>query len=243
MLKRVSLELGGKNPYVVFADAGMPEALDTAVRAGFSNQGQICLCGSRVLVERGLYKDFLTGLVERARGLRIGDPMDEGTQFGALVSRQHLERVDSYVKLARELGGTVHCGGGRVAPEKLPERCRGGYFYEPTVISGLSPECRVEQEEIFGPVVTVSAFDSEEQALKLANGTPYGLAATFWTKDAARLHRFAAGLDAGIVWANCWMVRDLRTPFGGMKQSGVGREGGEEAIRFFTEASSVCVRV
>ncbi len=242
MLKRVSLELGGKNPYVVFADAKMPDALDTAAHAAFTNQGQICLCGSRVLVERARFKEFLAGLVDRARALKIGDPMDPATQFGALASRQHLEKVDSYVKLARELGGTVHCGGGPVAASKLPERCRGGFFYEPTVISGLDPACRVEQEEIFGPVVTVTPFDSEEEALRLANGTEYGLAATFWTSDSSRIARFGAGLDAGIIWANCWLVRDLRAPFGGMKQSGVGREGGEEAIKFFTEASNVCVR-
>ena len=241
MLKRVSLELGGKNPYLVFADAAMPDALDTAARAAFSNQGQICLCGSRFLVERPIYDQFLSGLITRAKALRIGDPLDAATQFGALVSRQHLEKVDSYVRLARELGGQVHCGGAPIPAPRLPEDCRMGYFYPPTIITGLDPACRVEQEEIFGPVVTVSAFDAEEEALRLANGTPYGLAATFWTNNAARLHRFAAGLEAGIVWANCWMVRDLRTPFGGMKQSGVGREGGEEAIRFFTETSNICV--
>jgi aminomuconate-semialdehyde/2-hydroxymuconate-6-semialdehyde dehydrogenase len=196
-----------------------------------------------MLVERPLLKDFTAGLVERARALKIGDPMDPATQFGALVSRQHLDKVDSYVRLARELGGTVHGGGGPVPSAALPERCRGGFFYQPTVISGLDPACRVEQEEIFGPVVTVMPFDSEEEALRLANGTPYGLAATFWTGNPARIPRFAAGLQAGIIWANCWMVRDLRVPFGGMKQSGVGREGGEEALRFFTEPRNVCVRV
>lgn len=243
LLKRISLELGGKNPFLVFADAQMPEALDTAARAAFSNQGQICLCGSRVLVERPLYRDFLDGLTARARALKLGDPTDPATQFGALTSRAHLERVDSYVKAARELGGTIHCGGEPVAAAELPDRCRAGFFYGPTVISGLPCDCRVEQEEIFGPIVTISAFDSEEHAVRLANGTPYGLAATLWTQDASRLHRIAAALDAGIVWANCWMIRDLRTPFGGMKQSGVGREGGEEALKFFTEAKNVCIRV
>jgi aminomuconate-semialdehyde/2-hydroxymuconate-6-semialdehyde dehydrogenase len=243
MLKRVSLELGGKNPYLVFADADLPAAMDTAARAAFSNQGQICLCGSRFLVERAVYDQFLAGLIERAKALKIGDPADPATQFGALVSRTHLEKVDSYVKLARELGGTVHCGGAPVPAASLPERCRAGYFYPPTIITGLDPACRVEQEEIFGPVVSVTPFDSEEQAIALANGTAYGLAATFWTRDAARLARVGATLDAGIVWANCWMLRDLRTPFGGTKQSGVGREGGEEALRFFTESTNVCVRV
>lgn len=241
MLKRISLELGGKNPYIVFADAEMPAALETAVRAGFSNQGQICLCGSRMLVERPLYDAFLRQLVDRANSLAIGDPMEPATQFGALASRAHLEKVDSYVRLARDLGGTVHCGGGPVPPSSLPARCRGGYFYQPTIISGLDPACRVEQEEIFGPVVTVTPFDSEAEALRLANGTPYGLAATFWTRDAARIDRVASQLQAGIIWANCWMIRDLRTPFGGMKQSGVGREGGDEALKFFTEARNVCV--
>lgn len=243
MLKRVSLELGGKNPYLVFADAPMPDALDTAVRAAFSNQGQICLCGSRILVERPIYRDFLDGLITRARAIRIGDPADPATQHGALVSRAHLDKVDGYVRMARDLGGTVHCGGAPIPPTDLPDRCRNGFFYPPTVISGLTPDCRVEQEEIFGPVVTVAPFDTDEQALQLANGTPYGLAATLWTSNTARAHRIAAALDAGIIWVNCWMLRDLRTPFGGMKQSGVGREGGEEALRFFTEPKNVCLRV
>ena len=244
--KRLSLELGGKNPFVIFDDAeleGEDGAIATAARAAFTNQGQICLCGSRLLVQRGVFERVLAGLVERARGLKIGDPLDEGTQFGALTSRPHLEKVRSYAKLARELGGKVHCGGDVVDPAKLPERCRGGLFFEPTVISGLERGCRVEQEEIFGPVVSVQAFEDEAKAMELANCTPYGLAASIWTRDASRLHRAAAAVNAGIVWANCWMVRDLRTPFGGMKQSGVGREGGQEAMKFFTEPKAVTVRV
>lgn len=243
MLKRVSLELGGKNPFIIFDDAEMPGAIDAAARAAFTNQGQICLCGSRLLVHERVFDRVLTGLVERASALRIGDPLDAATQFGALVSLPHLEKVESYVKLAAHLGGTVHCGGRRVGSERLPERCAKGYYFEPTVISGLDPACRVEQEEIFGPVVTLQRFREEEEALAIANGTPYGLAATVFTRDTARAHRIAANVDAGIVWVNCWMVRDLRTPFGGMKQSGVGREGGVEALRFFTEAKNVCVRV
>jgi aminomuconate-semialdehyde/2-hydroxymuconate-6-semialdehyde dehydrogenase len=241
MFKRLSLELGGKNPFVVFADARMPAALDTAARAAFTNQGQICLCGSRVLVERPLYADFVAGLVERAGALRIGDPLESGTQMGALVSRAQLEKVDSYVHAARELGGQILCGGGPVAPGDLPQRCRAGFFYRPTVIAGLDPSCKVEQEEIFGPVVTAQPFDTEEEALSLANGTCYGLAATLWTSDLTRAHRFAAGLEAGIIWVNTWMHRDLRTPFGGMKQSGVGREGGWEAVKFFTEPRNICI--
>lgn len=243
MLKRVSLELGGKNPFVVFADADVESAIDHAARAAFSNQGQICLCGSRLLVERSVFDRVRDGVVARAKALRIGDPAEEHTQFGALVSAAHLAKVGAMVDEARGLGGSVFCGGTRVAPSALPERCHGGYFYEPTVIGGLDPACRVEQEEVFGPVVTMQPFDDEAHALALANGTAYGLAATLFTRDVERAHRVSASLRAGIVWVNCWMVRDLRTPFGGVGQSGVGREGGLEAIRFFTEPKNVCVRM
>ncbi|MGE3107373.1 MAG: aldehyde dehydrogenase [Phycisphaerales bacterium] len=242
MFKRLSLELGGKNPFIVFADAKMPEALETAVRAAFTNAGQICLCGSRLLVQRSIYHEFVAGVVKRAKELRVGDPLDDSTQVGSLVSREHRAKVGSYVDLARGLGGQVLCGGEAPARESLAERVRASdAFYLPTVIAGLDPACRVEQEEIFGPVVTVQAFDDDEHALALANGTPYGLAATIWTQDVSRAHRVAAGVEAGIVWVNTWMSRDLRTPFGGMKQSGVGREGGWDALRFFTEPKNVCI--
>lgn len=242
-LKRVSLELGGKNPFVVLDDADLDLAVDTAARAAFTNQGQVCLCGSRLLVHERVYDRFVPALLERVRALRTGDPLDPRTTQGALVSREHLAKVDSYVRLARELGGRVLCGGGPVDPAGLPERCRRGWFYAPTLIEGLDPACRVEQEEIFGPVATLQRFSGDDHALALANGTCYGLAASVFTASLARAHRFAADLHAGIVWVNCWMVRDLRTPFGGAKQSGVGREGGAEAIRFFTEPRNICVRV
>ncbi len=242
-LKRVGLELGGKNPFIVFDDADIDAAIDTAARSAFLNQGQICLCGSRLLVHERVYDRVLAGVVERAKSLRVGDPSDATTQFGALVSKPHMAKVASMVDEARAAGGVLHCGGNPVAADQLPPRCRGGHFYGPTVISGLSRACRVEQEEIFGPVVTMQKFKDEAEAISLANGTKYGLAATIFTQNLARAHRVAGQVQAGIVWVNCWLVRDLRTPFGGMKQSGIGREGGMEALRFFCETKNVCIRM
>jgi aminomuconate-semialdehyde/2-hydroxymuconate-6-semialdehyde dehydrogenase len=242
-LKRVSLELGGKNPFVIFADADIDDAIATACRAAFTNQGQICLCGSRLIVHESVYERVAKGLVEKARALVVGDPRDPSTQFGAIVSAAHLGKIDSMVNRARDLGGRMLTGGSRVDHASLPARCRGGYFFQPTVIEGLDPACDVEREEIFGPVVTLQRFTTEDQAISLANGTDYGLAATVFTRDVATAHRVAERLHAGIVWGNCWMVRDLRTPFGGMKNSGVGREGGTEAFKFFTEPKNVCVKV
>jgi aminomuconate-semialdehyde/2-hydroxymuconate-6-semialdehyde dehydrogenase len=235
MLKRCSLELGGKNAFIVFDDADVDEAIAVAARAAFSNQGQICLCGSRLLVHESVYERVLAGVVERAKGLKIGDPMDPATQFGVLTSVAHREKVAAMVRAAVESGGRVVCGGEAAGTPPT--------FYPPTVITGLASDCRVEREEIFGPVVTVTPFKTEAEAVALANGTSYGLAASIYTRDTSRAHRVAAALEAGIVWVNCWMVRDLRTPFGGVKQSGVGREGGVEALKFFTEAKNVCVRV
>jgi aminomuconate-semialdehyde/2-hydroxymuconate-6-semialdehyde dehydrogenase len=248
-LKRVSLELGGKNPFVVFDDADFDAALATAVRAAFSNQGQICLCGSRLIVQQGIYRKFVDAFIERIKTLKIGDPSDPTTQFGALTSAAHLAKVESYVQLARDLGGKItQCGGGGGGgtgslSASVPARCKNGYFFPPTIIECLDPASRVEQEEIFGPVVTIQPFTTDDDALRLANSTPYGLASTVFTSNLNRAHRFAAEVQSGIVWINCWLIRDLRTPFGGVKQSGVGREGGLEAIKFFTEPKNVCVRV
>ncbi len=240
MFKKLSLELGGKNPTIVFDDVDLEEALPTIVRSAFSNQGEICLCGSRILVQRALYDRFRARFVDEVRALRVGDPLDPDTRIGALVSEEHLHKVLSYVQLAREEGGTVLCGGERIVPDG---RCAGGAFLTPAVIDGLSAQCRTNQEEIFGPVVTLLPFDSEDEALAIANATPYGLAASLWTRDLLRAHRVAGALEAGIVWVNCWMLRDLRTPFGGVKQSGIGREGGWEALRFFTEPTNVCIHL
>jgi aminomuconate-semialdehyde/2-hydroxymuconate-6-semialdehyde dehydrogenase len=238
--KKLSLELGGKNPNVIFADADMDEAVKTGLSSSFRNQGQICLCGSRILVEAGAYPAFLERFVAATGTLRLGDPLDPDTEQGAIVSKAHYEKVLSYLALAREEGGHVVCGGG--PPPRISDRCKDGYFIQPTVIVDLPMDCRTNQEEIFGPVVTITPFEDEDHAVELANATPYGLAATLWTQNLGRAHRVADRIEAGTVWVNCWMLRDLRVPFGGMKASGVGREGGEEALRFFTETKNVCVK-
>lgn len=233
--KKVSLELGGKNPNLIFADADLDEAVSTTVRSSFWNQGEICLCGSRIFVERSVYDRFLDRFVAATKKLKIGDPLDESTDVGALISAEHLKKVTGYIELAKHEGGTVVTGGHRVD--------RRGYFVEPTIITGLGTNCRVLQEEIFGPVVTVTPFDSEAEAIASANSTRYGLASTVWTRDLQGAHRVAAAIDSGTVWINCWLLRDLRVPFGGMRESGVGREGGFESLNFFTEAKNVCVKL
>ena len=240
MFKKISLELGGKNANVIFDDCDFEDAVNTSVRAAFANQGQICLCGSRIYVQRGIYEKFKAAFLERVNGLTVADPLSDKARMGAVVSKEHMEKVLSYIELAKEEGGTLLTGGHRV---QLDGRCEKGYFIAPTVFENLPASCRTNQEEIFGPVVTLTPFDTEEEALAMANGTAYGLAATIWTSDLKTAHRMAAGLHAGIIWVNCWLLRDLRTPFGGVKQSGVGREGGFEALRFFTEPKNICIKL
>lgn len=237
--KKLSLEMGGKNANIICADADLEAALDGTVRAAFANQGQICLCGSRILVQRSIYAEFRERLIERTKLLVVGDPQDPLTDQGAVVSAEHFAKVMACIDLARSEGGTVLCGGTRVY---VPGRCSKGFFVQPTLIEGLGPHCQTNQEEIFGPVATLQPFDDEEEALALANATRYGLVAALWTRDLSRAHLMAARLQAGVVWVNCWMLRDLRTPFGGIKDSGVGREGGWEALRFATEAKNICVQ-
>jgi len=239
MFKKLSLELGGKNPNIIFADCDFDAMLSATMRSSFANQGQICLCGSRILIERPIYERFRDAFVAKAKKMKVGDPAEDDTKMGAMVSEQHLNKVLEHIEIARQEGGTILTGGNRV---NMAGRLSGGYFLEPTIIEGLPQNCRTNREEIFGPVVTLIPFDSEEDALKMANDTQYGLSATVWTQNLNRAHRVADGLETGIVWINCWLVRDLRTPFGGVKNSGVGREGGFEALRFFTEPKNVCIQ-
>jgi aminomuconate-semialdehyde/2-hydroxymuconate-6-semialdehyde dehydrogenase len=236
--KKLSLELGGKNPNLIFADCDFDKMLATTVRSSFANQGQICLCGSRILVEESIYEKFKEAFVGKVSKMKVGDPSSEDTKLGAVVSKPHMEKILSYISLAKEEGGRILCGGERV---KLAGDLSDGYYVQPTVIEGLDQTCRTNQEEIFGPVVTLDTFRTEEEALQKANATNYGLASTVWTENLSRAHRVAEEIEAGIVWVNCWLQRDLRTPFGGVKNSGMGREGGFEAMQFFTEPKNVCI--
>jgi aminomuconate-semialdehyde/2-hydroxymuconate-6-semialdehyde dehydrogenase len=237
MFKKLSLELGGKNPNIIFADADLDKAVKTTVNTSFMNQGEICLCGSRLLIEESIYEQVKNALIEEVKKLTVGDPMNADTRIGAIVSKPHYEKVKSYIDLAQQEGGKILVGGNTVHPEGK----ENGWYIQPTIIEGLQSTCRTNQEEIFGPVITIMPFKNEAEALEIANGTEYGLAATFWTNDLKRAHRLASELEFGIVWVNCWLLRDLRTPFGGVKSSGVGREGGWEAMRFFTEPKNVCI--
>lgn len=238
--KKLSLELGGKNPNIIFADCDWEKMMKTSIQSSFSNQGEICLCGSRILIEESVYEKFKKEFVERTKKLIVGDPLDENSKQGAIVSKLHYEKILRCIDSAKQEGGKILCGG---HPVKLEGRCANGYFIEPTVIEGLGPNCQTNQEEIFGPVITLQSFKTEEAAIQLANATSYGLAATIWTQDISKANRVAAKVESGIIWINCWLLRDLRTPFGGMKNSGVGREGGWEALRFFTEAKNVCIQL
>jgi len=238
--KKLSLELGGKNPNIIFADCDWDKMMRTTIQSSFSNQGQICLCGSRILVEESIYERFRDEFVVRAAKLTVGDPLDENSKQGAVVSQLHFDKVMSMIAQAKGEGGKLLLGGNAVHPEG---RCANGLFIQPTIFEGLDANCRTNMEEIFGPVVSLQSFKTEEEALQLANTSDYGLSATIWTQDLTRAHQMAAKVHSGIIWVNCWLLRDLRTPFGGFKNSGVGREGGWDALRFFTEPKNVCIEL
>ncbi len=234
-VKKVSLELGGKNPNIIFADCDLEEAVKVSIRSSFSNQGEICLCGSRIFIEKSIYADFKKKFIARVNSMKVGDPMSD-VHMGALISEDHMNKVLGFISRALDAGGSILTGGKQTV--ELP-----GYFVEPTVIEGLDSPCEINQQEIFGPVVTLIPFDSEEEVIQAANSTEYGLAATIWTTDLKQAHRVSHALKSGIVWVNCWLLRDLRTPFGGMKNSGIGREGGNEALRFFSEPQNICIKL
>ncbi len=236
--KKVSLEMGGKNPNIIFADCDYDKALKTTVHSSFANQGQICLCGSRIFIEESIYEKFKNDLVDRAKKITVGDPMEANTKCGAIVSLRQFEKVLTYIQLAKQEGGKVLCGGEAITPKGLEK----GFFIAPTIIENLDPRCRVNQEEIFGPVVTLTPFKNEEEVLEWANSTEYGLSATVWTQDLTRANHFSRQLHSGIVWVNTWLNRDLRTPFGGVKSSGVGREGGDYALNFFSQVKNICTQ-
>jgi aminomuconate-semialdehyde/2-hydroxymuconate-6-semialdehyde dehydrogenase len=238
MFKKLSLELGGKNPNIIFADCDYNKMLETTVRSSFANQGQICLCGSRIFVEETIYEKFKKDFIQKVSELKVGNPSEKNTNIGALVSKQHLEKVKSYIDIAAQENAKILFGGNRV----VVKNSENGYYLQPTIIEVKDNKCRLNQEEIFGPVVTIMSFKTDEEALTLANDTKYGLSATLWTNNLNRTMQFAKQLHTGIVWVNTWMLRDLRTPFGGQKDSGIGREGGFEALRFFTEPKNICIK-
>lgn len=239
MFKKLSLELGGKNPNIIFADADLNKAVKTTVNSSFMNQGEICLCGSRVFVQRSVYEQVRDQLVQEVHQLKVGNPLEDDTRVGAIVSKPHYEKILSYIELAKSEGATILTGGKPLHPSKF----ENGWYIAPTILEGLPFDCRCNMEEIFGPVITITPFDTEEEVLAMANATEYGLAATIWTSNLNTAHRVAQKMEMGIVWVNCWLLRDLRTPFGGTKSSGVGREGGWEAMKFFTEPKNVCISI
>ncbi|MEH6938225.1 aldehyde dehydrogenase [Bacillus sp. JJ664] len=236
-LKKLSFELGGKNPNIIFADSNLDEVIETTLKSSFMNQGEVCLCGSRIYIERSIYQEFLEKFVEKTNELKIGDPFEEGTKVGAVIGKEHYDKVLSYIEIAKEDGGTILTGGNR------PAHLSSGYFISPTIISGLSHDSRCVKEEIFGPVVTVLPFDTEDEVIERANDTHYGLGATIWTNDLRKAHHVAHQIEAGIIWVNTWYLRDLRTPFGGMKQSGIGREGGIHSFEFYSELSNITIKL
>ena len=238
--KKLSLEMGGKNPAIIFSDCKYDTMLDTVTRSSFSNQGQICLCSSRILIEKSIYDKFKKDFISRVSELIVGDPNDEDTQFGALSSQAHYNKILDYIDLGKKEGGEILLGGNAV---KINGRCKDGYFIEPTIFQGLKNSCKTNQDEIFGPVVTLIPFDTEVDVIRISNNIKYGLSATIWTEDKVKAQRVAKEIDAGVIWVNCWLVRDLRTPFGGMKKSGLGREGGDDALRFFTEPKNICTPI
>jgi aminomuconate-semialdehyde/2-hydroxymuconate-6-semialdehyde dehydrogenase len=238
--KKLSLELGGKNPNIIFADCDWDKMMKVSIQSSFSNQGEICLCGSRILIEESVYEKFKKEFVEKTKQLKVGDPLEENSGQGAIVSKVHFDKIMRCIDTAKQEGGKILCGGTSV---KMAGRCIDGLFIAPTVIEDLGPDSQTNQEEIFGPVVTLQSFKTEQEALHLANATNYGLAASIWTQDVSKANRVAAKVESGIIWVNCWLLRDLRTPFGGFKNSGVGKEGGWEALRFFTESKNVCIQL
>ena len=240
MFKKVSLELGGKNPNIIFADADFDKAVSTAARAAFTNQGQICLCGSRLFVQEDIYEKFKIALIEKTKKLKVGDPKDASSNLGAVVSKDHMNKILSKINEAKKIGGNILIGGNRVI---LDGDLKDGYYIEPTIIEGLSSDCDINQEEIFGPVVSLIPFKTEDEVIDMANSTKYGLSASIFTENISKGHRVAAKIDSGVVWINTWLLRDLRIPFGGMKQSGVGREGGFKSLDFFTEPKNICVKI
>jgi aminomuconate-semialdehyde/2-hydroxymuconate-6-semialdehyde dehydrogenase len=240
MFKKLSLELGGKNPVVIFEDCNWEKMMKTTLNSSFTNQGEICLCGSRIMVEKGAYEKFKKEFVDKVKEFKVGPPMNEDSKMGAIVSKQHYEKILYYIELAKKEGGKILCGGKAI---KMSGEQADGWYIEPTVIEGLPYNCRTNMEEIFGPVVTIMPFETEEEAMKIANSTEYGLTSMLWTENLTRAHKLSGQLRSGIVWVNCWLLRDLRTPFGGVKNSGVGREGGWEAMRFFTEPKNVCIKL